>query len=273
LSGCQFPGLTKLTNTDVNAQVCPQEVPQQCPENPVKPEKVEVIIEAPAQIDVMAILSSTSGKKATVRKDSYLVPYDMSQWSCDEYIEQAQAEGHLWRLQKLLQYRPHQYHAESGLADLSLLPLSVAPKQRNRATFHYHKVHQDVLPDLLALLKAANQAGYPLRVQSAFRSVDRQNLLWQGSVRRQKYQYKKAAYRVAPPCFSEHATGRAVDFSLPSIHTKVASHPVYRWLQKYAADYGWEQSFIKGEPGVASHIKSPGVMAEAWHFRHRSIHR
>lgn len=209
--------------------------------------------------------------KRKISKSSYLFPYDLSQWLCGPLIREIKANGTWWRLQKLLIQRPHQFHAQVALARLKPMPLKFAPKQRNRETYYYHMLHESVLDDLIALLEAAKHAGYDLRVQSAFRSVDRQNLLWQSALRKHKFKYEKAAFRVAPPCYSEHATGMAVDFSLSSIHRKVQRHPVYAWLQQHAADYGWAQSFVDGQPGVSRRQKKPGVMPEAWHFRHRLL--
>jgi zinc D-Ala-D-Ala carboxypeptidase len=68
----------------------------------------------------------------------------------------------------------------------------------------------------------------------------------------------------APPGYSEHHTGYAVDIgdgSLPATDLEVSfeTTPAFKWLQKKAAHYNFELSFPKNNP--------QGVSYEPWHWR------
>lgn len=69
---------------------------------------------------------------------------------------------------------------------------------------------------------------------------------------------------VAPPGFSEHATGLVIDFgsrSIPRCNLEpcFADTRTGRWLADNAGRFGFEMSFPDGN--------SQGVVFEPWHFR------
>ena len=254
LSGCQSWQVKSLDNPGVVQKTCPVMEQKVCAE---ALKTVEKTIEKPLKPEsirrkVIAV------KPVKIAKDSYLYPYDMSQWLCQDFVDESKLNGTWWRIEKVLKIRPHQFYPQVGIRHLKTLPLKYAPKQRNRETFYYHKIHKAVYDDLVDLLDAADKAGFKLRVQSAFRSVERQNIFWQSELRKHQFDFEAAAYKVAPPCFSEHATGMAVDFSLTSIHTKISQSPVYSWLQKNAKTYGWRQSFERGKKAWLQRLKRWG---------------
>ena len=73
------------------------------------------------------------------------------------------------------------------------------------------------------------------------------------------------ARSVAPPGYSEHATGYAIDFGVrptrncPDVSYCFASTPAGQWLLANAPDYGFELSFPAGN--------QQGVTWEPWHWR------
>jgi murein DD-endopeptidase MepM/ murein hydrolase activator NlpD len=99
-----------------------------------------------------------------------------------------------------------------------------------------------------------------LFVVSGFRSVDSQELLWNKQVAKQGSE--SAAARIsAPPGYSEHHTGYALDFGSgrnADLDSSFATTPAYSWLTKYAKKYGFVQSF-KG---------SDSVQNEPWHWKY-----
>ena len=62
----------------------------------------------------------------------------------------------------------------------------------------------------------------------------------------------------APSGYSEHHTGLAVDINSTSNDFK--NTPAYKWLQKHAHEYGFEQSFPAGN--------AQGLSEESWHYRY-----
>jgi D-alanyl-D-alanine carboxypeptidase len=77
--------------------------------------------------------------------------------------------------------------------------------------------------------------------------------------------YAGQAFWVAPPGYSEHATGLSLDFgdrNRPDCHVEpcFAETRVGRWLAANASRFGFRLSF---PPGNAA-----GVAAEPWHYRY-----
>jgi len=98
-----------------------------------------------------------------------------------------------------------------------------------------------------------------------------QNVVWQRAMERNDFRPDMAAFRSAPPCFSEHATGKTVDFSLLSVEGKISESPTYRWLLENAPKYGWGQSFREGGRDTTRNPRHNGIAVEAWHWRHKSL--
>lgn len=68
----------------------------------------------------------------------------------------------------------------------------------------------------------------------------------------------------APPGYSEHHTGYAIDIGdaqFPQWDTQEAfeTTPAFRWLERNAARFGFELSFPRNNP--------QGVNYEPWHWR------
>lgn len=115
-----------------------------------------------------------------------------------------------------------------------------------------------------AMRQAALHDGVPLRLLSAFRSVALQQQLFfdVGAARNQTADIR--AKVSAPPGFSEHGTGYAVDLADPTapetdLSASFEDTKAFRWLRQNAARYHFRLSFPR-------HNRQ-GVTYEPWHWR------
>lgn len=115
------------------------------------------------------------------------------------------------------------------------------------------------------LQKTALDDGVILFIVSAFRSIDRQ-----AEIVRRKLEAGLAIVDIltvcAPPGFSEHHTGRAVDISTPgsqAFEVEFDKTPAYAWLTKHAAEFGYYLSYPEGN--------TCGYLYEPWHWCFRDI--
>lgn len=116
----------------------------------------------------------------------------------------------------------------------------------------------------LEMSSAARQAGVSLVPLSAFRSVnDQQSVFFDVKAQRGQGAPKRAEVS-APPGYSEHHTGYAIDIgdgNTPSTNLSpdFDKTAAYQWLEKNAPFYSFELSFPKNNP--------QGVSYEPWHWR------
>lgn len=158
------------------------------------------------------------------------------------------------------------------------LAARLGPDGRLLGHFPYPEANQEdlvaIAPGLLlqpqaaraleAMRDAADADGINLTVLSAYRSLDLQKQLF-FDVKAERNQTSVDRARVsAPPGFSEHSTGYAVDLGdgrLPATNLMESfeSTDAYRWLDRHAARFHFVRSFPKGNP--------QGVIYEPWHWR------
>ena len=101
---------------------------------------------------------------------------------------------------------------------------------------------------------------------SGFREGERQAALFRGAVRKHGSK-RKAARWVAPPGFSHHEAGLAIDLgdeSAPKCDARACFRktPAYKWLRKNGARFGYELNGSRRNPPVRPH--------EPWHWRYSS---
>jgi D-alanyl-D-alanine carboxypeptidase len=126
------------------------------------------------------------------------------------------------------------------------------------------RLRQDAGTALLSMKRAAAAEGIELAVLSAHRSVALQKKLF-FEVKSERNQSSRERARVsAPPGFSEHSTGYAVDLgdaTLPHTHLSASfdTTPAFRWLKQNAARYHFQLSFPRNN--------AQGVSYEPWHWR------
>lgn len=148
------------------------------------------------------------------------------------------------------------YSAQSSAntADLVSVPTSM-----NRT----ETLHKDAAAAFNKMRSDAASQGIDLNVLSGHRSVAEQQQLWDAQVAKQGSEIK-AAQLSAPPGYSEHHTGYALDIgtnnSSTNLEQSFKSTPAYGWLSKNAGKYGFTQSYT-GAPGQ-------GAGEEPWHWRY-----
>ena len=127
-----------------------------------------------------------------------------------------------------------------------------------------HRLVPEVALAWRSMKAAALNDGVALRLVSAFRSVERQ-----AEIVRHKLARGEVVVDVlkvcAPPGFSEHHSGCAVDLSVSGevpLQPGFAQTPAYAWLTAHAADFDFYLSFPEGNP--------QGYAFEPWHWCHRS---
>jgi zinc D-Ala-D-Ala carboxypeptidase len=119
------------------------------------------------------------------------------------------------------------------------------------------------------LRSAAAAAGVHIIPISGFRTIADQDKLFQRQISRQGSE-SAAAQLSAPPGYSEHHTGYAIDVgdgNQPTADLKFAFEEtaVYRWIQQNGREFGFELSF---PPNNAQ-----GVSFEPWHWRYVGTNR
>jgi zinc D-Ala-D-Ala carboxypeptidase len=116
----------------------------------------------------------------------------------------------------------------------------------------------------LAMVTAARSQGVQLMGISGFRSIADQQALFTRQVQRHGSPTEAAKWS-APPGYSEHHTGYAIDIadmtrSDTDVKVNFEETPAYQWLAVNAHRYGFEQSFPRDNP--------QGVSYEPWHWRY-----
>jgi zinc D-Ala-D-Ala carboxypeptidase len=115
-----------------------------------------------------------------------------------------------------------------------------------------------------AMVAAARSSGVNITTISAFRSVEDQKRLFFGVGAERGQVPEKRAEVSAPPKYSEHHTGYAIDVgdsSVPAtnLNQNFETTPAYKWLKTHAATYSFELSFPKDNIQKVSY--------EPWHWR------
>lgn len=112
----------------------------------------------------------------------------------------------------------------------------------------------------LQLHRHAAADGVELHLVSAFRSVD-----FQAALIRRKLERGMALDEIlrinAPPGYSEHHSGRAIDVGTPdcdALDEAFEATPAFAWLQQHAADSGFRMSYPRGNRA--------GYLYEPWHW-------
>lgn len=120
-------------------------------------------------------------------------------------------------------------------------------------------LHQEAVAALKRMMEAAQTDGISLFLVSGFRDLSTQAILFQNRSAEQGTP-ELAAKSVAPPGYSEHHTGYAVDLADGlGDFLDFEQTPAFRWMMAHAYDYGFELSFPLHNP--------QGVDYEPWHWR------
>ena len=90
------------------------------------------------------------------------------------------------------------------------------------------------------MAEAASEKGIPLHVKSGFRSARYQEEIILRRLKKGRL-FENVIRYVAPPGYSEHESGRAVD--LVSNHSPFHESNAYPWLKRNAARFGFRESY------------------------------
>lgn len=115
---------------------------------------------------------------------------------------------------------------------------------------------------LKKLMDEAQKDGIDLVVESGFRSYNYQMRIFTKLLNTGR-KYEDIIRYVAPPGYSQHALGTAVDF-YPS-NWEFAGLPAYTWLQENANRFGFSETYPR--------ISTDGSPWEAWHWNYQPEHR
>lgn len=114
-----------------------------------------------------------------------------------------------------------------------------------------------------ALRAAAEADGVALKIVSAFRSVERQADIVRDKLAR-GLAFDAIFSASAPPGYSEHHTGRALDLGIPGaapLEEDFEDTAAFRWLSANAGRFGFVLSYPRDNPD--------GYVYEPWHWCYR----
>lgn len=148
----------------------------------------------------------------------------------------------------------HFKYAEAPASDLRAIVADGSIKLRQAAATAYQSMEA-----------AARRDGVILEPISGFRSLTDQDYLFFGKKAERGQVARERAKVSAPPGYSEHHTGYAVDIgdgNAPATHLSESFErtAAFQWLQQNAPYYSFEISFPRGN--------EQGVSYEPWHWRY-----
>jgi D-alanyl-D-alanine carboxypeptidase len=149
---------------------------------------------------------------------------------------------------------------------LGHLPYSEAPPSELKPITANGQIQlrQAAAEKFKAMSAAAARQGIVLVPISGYRSIaDQKHLFFDIKAQRGQVTTKRAEVS-APPGYSEHHTGYAVDIGdgktpATNLSPDFENTAAFKWLEKNAPYYSFELSFPKGNP--------QGVIYEPWHWR------
>jgi zinc D-Ala-D-Ala carboxypeptidase len=128
----------------------------------------------------------------------------------------------------------------------------------------FEAMHKDAGLAFMNMIYAAREEGVWIIPVSGFRNIQQQQKLFQDQIKR-RGSAKEAAKISAPPGYSEHHTGFALDLtdgksSKQDINIDFEKTDAFRWLTRRGKEFGFELSFSRNN--------RQGVSYEPWHWRY-----
>jgi D-alanyl-D-alanine carboxypeptidase len=111
-----------------------------------------------------------------------------------------------------------------------------------------------------AMKQAAAKADVSMHLVSAFRSVGRQTEILRDKLAAGQ-SIEETLRWVAPPGYSEHHSGRAIDIGVagqPALEEEFETTAAFDWLQRHAGAHGFRLSYPRGN--------TSGYGYEPWHW-------
>ena len=147
---------------------------------------------------------------------------------------------------------------------LGHLPYTEATKDELVFVEPHIWVHKDMNRSLLRMRQNAEKDGIYLVFLSGFRSIKLQEEIFYSLKSLRNQSASERARVSAPPGYSEHSTGFAIDigdanYRDTDFDVKFENTEAFRWLKKNAAKYHFKLSFDKNNKNVDY---------EPWHWRY-----
>ena len=147
---------------------------------------------------------------------------------------------------------------------LGHLPYNEIPKEKLVLIEPNIEVHMDMRDSLLKMREEAKKDGIYLVFLSGFRSINLQNDIFFSLKSIRNQEAAERARVSAPPGYSEHSTGFAIDIGDASqretdFETDFENTDAFRWLKKNAAKFHFKLSFNKDNKYIDY---------EPWHWRY-----
>lgn len=137
------------------------------------------------------------------------------------------------------------------------------------------KMDERIADTVKKMIADAKADGVDLMICSAYRSVERQQQLFDEQVAQYVAQGKSkadaealTATMIAIPGTSEHHTGLAADIVTPTHQTldsQFADTAAGKWLQENAVDYGFILRYPEGKEDITK------IIYESWHYRYVGV--
>lgn len=138
------------------------------------------------------------------------------------------------------------------------------------------EVDKRIAPYLVEMLAAAKADGIHLKVQSAYRSVAYQEMLYEMSIERfmekdmtREEATAATAKELAFPGTSEHNAGLAVDLNTRDsweLTESFENTPEFKWLKVNSYKYGFILRYPEDKVDIT------GIIYEPWHYRFIGVH-
>ena len=147
---------------------------------------------------------------------------------------------------------------------LGHLPYAEIPKEKLVFIEPNIEVHIDMRDSLLEMREEARREGIYLVFLSGYRSIDLQNDIFYSLKTIRNQEAAERARVSAPPGYSEHSTGFAIDIGDATqretdFEIEFENTEVFRWLTKNAAKFHFKLSFNKNNKYIDY---------EPWHWRY-----
>ena len=147
---------------------------------------------------------------------------------------------------------------------LGHLPYNETPKEKLVLIEPNIEIHVDMRDSLLKMREAAKKDGIYLVFLSGYRSINLQNDIFYSLKSIRNQEAAERARVSAPPGYSEHSTGFAIDIGDATqretdFETDFENTDAFRWLIKNAAKYHFKLSFNKDNKYIDY---------EPWHWRY-----
>ncbi len=147
---------------------------------------------------------------------------------------------------------------------LGHLPYNEIPKEKLVLIEPYIEVHIDMRDSLLKMREEAKKDGIYLVFLSGYRSINLQNNIFYSLKSIRNQEAAERARVSAPPGYSEHSTGFAIDIGdatqrVTDFETDFENTDAFKWLMKNAAKFHFKLSFNKDNKYIDY---------EPWHWRY-----